>query len=71
MEDVKEGKQYVSVNGGLLVQDQDLEIKELSAEMAVTKVKPTEEQLADLFFAWKIVSTLSPTPSWWLKTVRL
>lgn len=55
MEDVKEGKQYVSVNGGLLVQDQDLEIKELSAEMAVTKVKPTEEQLADLFFAWKIV----------------
>ena len=48
-------KQYVTVNGGLLVQDQDTEIKNITSDMAVTDVKPTEEQLSDMNFGWKIV----------------
>ena len=47
--------QYVSVNGGLLVQDQDVEIKTITEDMTVTNVKPTKEQLSDLDFGWKIV----------------
>ena len=45
----------VSVNGGLLVQNQDLSICPLSLDQCVTKAKPTEEQLRDLEFTWKIV----------------
>lgn len=47
--------QYVSVNGGLLVQDQDTSMVELTSEMAVTEVKPTQTQLTDMEFGWKIV----------------
>ena len=48
-------KQYVSMNGGMLVQDRDINTKPVSAEQCVTEVKPTEGQLADMEFAWKIV----------------
>lgn len=48
-------KQYVSMNGGMLVQDRDINTKPVSAEQCVTELKPTEEQLADMEFAWKIV----------------
>ena len=48
-------KQYVSMNGGMLVQDRDINTKPVSAEQCVTETKPTAEQLADLEFAWKIV----------------
>lgn len=48
-------KQYVSMNGGMLVQDRDINTKTVSAEQCVTEAKPTAEQLADLEFAWKIV----------------
>ena len=48
-------KQYVSMNGGMLVQDRDSNIKPVSAEQCVTAVKPTEAQIADMEFAWKIV----------------
>lgn len=48
-------KQYVSMNGGMLVQDRDINTKPISAEQCVTESKPTAEQLADLEFAWKIV----------------
>ena len=47
--------QYVSVNGGLLAQELDTTIKTITADMCVTKVQPTEEQLTDLQFAWRIV----------------
>ncbi|MBQ5622928.1 MAG: bifunctional phosphoribosylaminoimidazolecarboxamide formyltransferase/IMP cyclohydrolase, partial [Alistipes sp.] len=40
--------QYVSVNGGLLVQDLDKSTTEVKAEMCVTELKPTDEQLTDL-----------------------
>ena len=47
--------QYVSVNGGLLVQDLDKTTTEVKAEMCVTELKPTEEQLTDLNFGWRVV----------------
>ena len=47
--------QYVSMNGGMLVQDRDSSIVPVSAGQCVTEAKPTEAQLADLDFAWKIV----------------
>ncbi len=48
-------KQYVSVNGGLLVQNLDIETKKVVADMCVTEAKPTAAQLADLDFGWHIV----------------
>lgn len=48
-------KQYVSMNGGMLVQDRDINTKPISADQCVTEVKPTAGQLEDLEFAWKIV----------------
>jgi phosphoribosylaminoimidazolecarboxamide formyltransferase/IMP cyclohydrolase len=48
-------KQYVSVNGGLLVQQLDVETREVESTMTVTKVQPTASQLTDLNFAWRIV----------------
>ena len=47
--------QYVSVNGGLLVQNLDKTTVEVAAEMCVTEKKPTAEQLTDLNFGWRIV----------------
>lgn len=48
-------KQYVSMNGGMLVQDRDINTKPVAADQCVTELKPTAEQLADMEFAWKIV----------------
>jgi len=47
--------QYVSVNGGLLVQDLDKSTAEVTADMCVTETKPTAEQVIDLNFGWRIV----------------
>ena len=47
--------QYVSVNGGLLVQDLDKTTATVTADMCVTEVKPTEEQISDLNFGWRVV----------------
>ena len=52
--DIKQ-KQYVGVTGGLLVQDADLECKEITEEMTVTERKPTAEELADMNFGWSVV----------------
>ena len=48
-------KQFVSMNGGLLVQDQDLTTKAVTPEMCVTETKPDEALMSDLNFAWRIV----------------
>ena len=53
--DTKTHMQYVSMNGGLLAQDQDTVTKKITADMCVTEAKPTEAQLTDLQFAWRIV----------------
>ena len=47
--------QYVSVNGGLLAQNQDINTVEVKPEMCVTETKPCDNMLSDLNFAWRIV----------------
>jgi phosphoribosylaminoimidazolecarboxamide formyltransferase/IMP cyclohydrolase len=42
------------VRGGLLVQDPDRSHEERDGMQVVTKAKPSEEQWADLEFAWKV-----------------
>lgn len=42
------------VNGGLLVQDRDFGMVEMDDLKVVSKVQPTEDQLNDLLFAWKV-----------------
>jgi len=46
---------YKSISGGLLVQDKDL--GELNEEdlKCVTQTQPTDSQMTDLLFAWKVV----------------
>ncbi len=53
--DATQRMQYVSVNGGLLAQHQDTTTVTLTKEMCVTEAKPTDEQMTDLQFAWRIV----------------
>jgi phosphoribosylaminoimidazolecarboxamide formyltransferase/IMP cyclohydrolase len=45
---------YKRVNGGLLVQDRDLGMVSADDLKVVSKVQPTEQQLKDLLFAWKV-----------------
>lgn len=45
---------FKRVNGGLLLQDRDNGMVGLDDLKVVTKVAPTEEQLRDLLFTWKV-----------------
>ncbi len=45
---------YKRVNGGLLVQDRDLGMVTAADLKVVSKVQPSDQQLNDLLFAWKI-----------------
>jgi phosphoribosylaminoimidazolecarboxamide formyltransferase/IMP cyclohydrolase len=45
---------YKRVNGGLLVQDRDLGMVTNEDLKVVTQKAPTEEQMCDLAFAWKV-----------------
>ena len=47
--------QYISVTGGMLTQQLDTAVEDLTEEMCVTKKKPTAVQMADLKFGWKLV----------------
>lgn len=42
------------MNGGLLVQDRDQGMVDVSDLKVVSKVQPTEAQLKDLMFCWKV-----------------
>lgn len=44
--------EYKRVNGGLLLQNNDLELT--NKLEVVTKTQPTEQQMADMQFAWKV-----------------
>jgi phosphoribosylaminoimidazolecarboxamide formyltransferase/IMP cyclohydrolase len=46
---------FKKVSGGLLVQNSDAGVISASDLKIVTELAPTEKQLADLLFAWKIV----------------
>jgi phosphoribosylaminoimidazolecarboxamide formyltransferase/IMP cyclohydrolase len=45
---------YKRVNGGLLVQDRDLGMVGPDDLVVVSKVQPSEQQLGDLLFAWRV-----------------
>ena len=45
---------YKRVNGGLLVQDRDLGMVGPGDLKVVSRVQPSEQQLQDLLFAWKV-----------------
>jgi phosphoribosylaminoimidazolecarboxamide formyltransferase / IMP cyclohydrolase len=45
---------YKRVNGGLLVQERDLGMVGIGDLRVVSKVQPSEQQLQDLLFAWKV-----------------
>ena len=47
--------QYVSVSGGMLVQQLDVAVEKIEASMCVTRVQPSAAQLRDLDFGWRIV----------------
>jgi phosphoribosylaminoimidazolecarboxamide formyltransferase/IMP cyclohydrolase len=45
---------FKRVNGGLLVQDRDLGMISAADLKVVTKLAPTDQQIEDLLFAWKV-----------------
>ena len=47
--------QYVSVNGGMLVQQLDTQTIRLTNDMCVTETKPSDAQMSDMQFGWQIV----------------
>ncbi|HBZ37486.1 MAG TPA: bifunctional phosphoribosylaminoimidazolecarboxamide formyltransferase/inosine monophosphate cyclohydrolase [Balneola sp.] len=50
-----QGKSFRSIFGGLLTQDADLEPVNENDFKVVTKRKPSETEMNDLMFAWKVV----------------
>ncbi len=48
------GLDYKRINGGLLVQDRDLGMVSLDDLQVVSERKPSDEELKDLLFAWKV-----------------
>ncbi len=48
------GLDYKKVNGGLLVQDRDLGVITESDLKVVSKITPSEAQIEDLLFCWKV-----------------
>lgn len=48
------GLDYKRINGGLLVQDRDLGMVDINDLQVVTEKVPTEDEMRDLLFAWKV-----------------
>jgi len=49
---------YKKVTGGLLVQDKDLGSVQESGLKCVSQTKPTESQMQDMLFAWKVAKSV-------------
>ena len=49
-----DGYDFKRVNGGLLIQERDFGMVDMEDLQVVTKVQPTEAQLRDLMFCWKV-----------------
>lgn len=62
---------YKRVNGGLLVQDQDLGMITKDDLKVVTKRAPTEQEIDDLIFAWKVAKYVKSNAIVYAKTVKL
>ena len=57
------------VGGGLLIQDADWADFDIVDINYVTDRKPTEKEMQDMLFAWKVVKHVKSMPLWWPKTV--
>lgn len=53
--DVRPGLQIAKINGGLLVQEDNVDLLDTNQLKNVTDKKPEEEEIRDLVFAWKVV----------------
>ena len=62
---------YKRVNGGLLVQDQDLGMITKDDLKVVTKRAPTEQEIDDLIFAWKVAKYVKSNAIVYAKTAKL
>ena len=49
-----DGYDFKRVNGGLLVQERDFGMVEMEDLQVVTKLKPSDDELRDLMFCWKV-----------------
>jgi len=58
LQSAKPTADYKKVTGGLLVQDKDLGSLQESDLKCVSKTKPTEQQMQDLLFAWKVAKSV-------------
>ena len=54
LEKVQQSFDYKKISGGLLIQDKDLTLLNSSDMKCVSSLSPTESQMNDLFFAWKV-----------------
>jgi phosphoribosylaminoimidazolecarboxamide formyltransferase/IMP cyclohydrolase len=52
---IENSQQIVSVNGGILVQDLDTNTVKVTESMTATAKRPTNAQLSDMNFGWRIV----------------
>ena len=53
-----------SIDGGMLVQEVDHVTEDPATFTFPTDRKPTDAEMAELEFAWKVCKGVSPTPSW-------
>ncbi len=51
----QDGWEYKHVNGGTLVQDRDIVVVSADQLKTVTERAPTDQEIKDLLFAWKVV----------------
>ncbi|MBO1529975.1 bifunctional phosphoribosylaminoimidazolecarboxamide formyltransferase/IMP cyclohydrolase [Psychrobacter sp. F1192] len=61
---------YKRVNGGLLVQEQDLGLITANDLKIVTDVQPTESQIADLLFSWNVAKYVKSNAIVYAKSQR-
>jgi phosphoribosylaminoimidazolecarboxamide formyltransferase/IMP cyclohydrolase len=52
---VSEGLDYKKIEGGLLVQTKDAILEEEAGYKVVSQEKPSQQEMRDLLFAWKVV----------------
>ena len=54
LEKAQQSFDYKKISGGLLIQDKDLTLLNSSDMKCVSSISPTESQMNDLLFAWKV-----------------
>ena len=58
LENLKSDFDYKKISGGLLVQDKDINILNNSILDCVTTIQPSDSQMSDLLFAWKVAKSV-------------